>query len=141
MPGHKANRHLRSAANGGTLSEDGVQHKCNNQNIKPGTYWASFGMFALVALVMLIGGFALGLDPVIAGSDRPRRCIEPVALLALTAVAAWLWTTRAPGCNLAFDHSALPAWPIRLRDFYSSIRRDCDYRPIYSRRIPDVGRR
>ena len=88
------------------MSEDGLQHKCNNQNIKPGTYWASFAMFALVALVMLIGGFELGLDPVIAGSDRARRCIEPVALLALTAVAAWLWTTRAPGCNLSFDRAA-----------------------------------
>ena len=94
------------------MSEDGLQHKCNNQNIKPGTYWASFAMFALVALVMLIGGFELGLDPVIAGSDRARRCIEPVALLALTAAAAWLWTTRAPGYNLSFDRAAPAAWPI-----------------------------
>jgi len=39
------------------LSEDGLQHKRDSQDIKPGTYWASFGMFALVALVILIVGF------------------------------------------------------------------------------------
>src|SRR6202008_4981820 len=111
MPGHKANGHLRSVASGGTLSEAGLQHKRDSQNIKRGTYWASFAMFALVALVILTGGFELGLDPVIAGSDRARRCIEPVALLALTAVAAWLWTTRAPGYDLSFDRASPAAWP------------------------------
>ena len=94
------------------MSEDGLQHKRDSQDIKPGTYWASFRMFALVALVILIVGFELGLDPVIAGSDRARRCIEPVALLALTAAAAWLWTTRAPAYNLSFDRAAPAAWPI-----------------------------
>src|SRR6266446_10557801 len=112
MPGHKANGYLRSVASGGTLSEDGLQHKCASQDIKPGTYWASFAMFALVALVILIVGFELGLDPVIAGSDRARRCIEPVALLALTAAAACSWTTRAPGRNLPFDRAAPAAWPV-----------------------------
>ena len=94
------------------MSEDGLRHKRDSQDIKPGTYWASFAMFALVALMILTGGFALGLDPVIAGSDRARRCIEPVALLALTAAAAWLWTTRAPAYNLSFDRAAPAAWPI-----------------------------
>jgi hypothetical protein len=112
MPGHKANEHLRSAASGGKSSEDALQHKCDSQGIKPGTYWASFAMFALVTLVILAGGFELRLDPVIAGSDRARRCIEPVALLALTAAAAWLWTTRAPGFNLSFDRAAPAAWPV-----------------------------
>jgi hypothetical protein len=69
-------------------------------------------MFALVALVILTGGYELGLDPVIAGSDRARRCIEPVALLALTAAAAWVWTIRAPGRNLSFDRAAPAAWPV-----------------------------
>jgi hypothetical protein len=74
---------------------------------------APYAIFLLVALAIVAGGFALGLDPVIAGSDRVRRCIEPVVLLIATTAAAILCvTTRAPAGFLLRDWTTRAAWPL-----------------------------
>ena len=68
--------------------------------------------FAVLAFAILAVGFALSLDPVTAGSDRLRRCVQPVVLLAVTAAAAALWATRA-SVSISLPNRVVGAgWPI-----------------------------
>lgn len=75
-------------------------------------FWLPIAGFAVLVLAILAGGFAWGLDPVVAGSHRTRRCIEPVVLLAVTGGAAWLWTAQEWRHSPSLDHAAPVGWPV-----------------------------
>jgi hypothetical protein len=74
-------------------------------------FWLLIIGFTTLGVMILAGGFVWRLDPVIAGSHRASRCIEPIVLLTITGVAAWLWTAQERKCSPSIDHAARVGWP------------------------------
>jgi hypothetical protein len=93
------------------LTQTVQRDPCHSGDAWSSHFWVLTG-FAVLALAILAVGFACGLDPVIAGSDWVRRCVQPVVLLAVTAAAAALWATRAAGGISFPDRAVRAGWPI-----------------------------